>query len=186
VPNLAHFGNHFTTNNGTFWHANFRIDPKLAETAPLLYRATDVPFLQRMGHWAKISRTHFLLITAHFQLIRNWQEQHPCSIWRLMCHSAKNGTTSQSWQNLFSTNYGTFPIDPKLAETATQITQLSLNITSDRKKIRNPKSLTQSEFSSLKASISKKEILGPCGLTCPPELPTPALRRRYNYRVFRR
>ena len=29
-------------------------------------------------------------------------------------------------------------------------------ITSDRKKIRNPKSLTQSEFSSLKASISKE------------------------------
>ena len=29
--------------------------------------------------------------------------------------SAKNGTLGQNWQKLFSTNYGTFPIDPKLA-----------------------------------------------------------------------
>jgi len=35
-----------------------------------------------------------------------------------MCHSAKNGKGKQNWHKPFSTKYGTFPIDPKLAETA--------------------------------------------------------------------
>ena len=42
------------------------------------------------------------------------------SIGQLMSHfwMAKIGTMSLNWQKLFSTNYGTFQIDPKLAETA--------------------------------------------------------------------
>jgi len=55
----------FSTNIGIFWHANFGIDPKLAETAPLFCRVTDDPFLP---------------IMAHFRLIQNWHKQHPCSI----------------------------------------------------------------------------------------------------------
>ena len=37
-----------STKYGTFWHANLGVDPKLAETAPLFYRVTDVPLLPKM------------------------------------------------------------------------------------------------------------------------------------------
>ena len=40
------------TDSGTFL-----IDPKLAETAPLLYRATDVPFLPKMEQEPKLVET---------------------------------------------------------------------------------------------------------------------------------
>jgi len=59
VPNLAHFGNHFLTNMAHFRHANFGVDPKLAETAPLFYRATDVPFLPKMEQEPKLVETVF-------------------------------------------------------------------------------------------------------------------------------
>ena len=49
IPNLALFGNHFLPIT-TFWHANFGIDSKLAQTAPLFYRMTDVSFLPKMEH----------------------------------------------------------------------------------------------------------------------------------------
>ena len=55
VPNLAHL-EPFSTNNGTVWHANFGIDPKLAETKLLFRRATDVPFLQRMEQGTKLAK----------------------------------------------------------------------------------------------------------------------------------
>jgi len=44
----------FSTNCGTF-----PIDPKLAETAPLLYRATGVPFLPKMEQEPKLVETVF-------------------------------------------------------------------------------------------------------------------------------
>ena len=59
--------------------------------------------------------TRFLPIAAHFWLAQNWQKQHPCSIGRLICISAKSEARPQK---PFSTNCGTFLIDPKLAETA--------------------------------------------------------------------
>ena len=65
VPNLAHL-EPFSTNNGTVWHANFGIDPKLAETSLLFRRATDVPFLQRMEQGTKLAKKHYLPIMAHF------------------------------------------------------------------------------------------------------------------------
>ena len=76
------FWKSFSTNIGIFWHVNFGIDPKLAETAPLFYRATDVPFLPKMEQEPKLAETvyHFLPIVVHFRLIQNWQKQHPCSI----------------------------------------------------------------------------------------------------------
>jgi len=37
----------------------FGVDPKLAETAPLLYRATDVPFLPKMEQEPKLEETIF-------------------------------------------------------------------------------------------------------------------------------
>jgi len=55
-------------------------EPKLAETALLFHRVTN------MEQWAKVGRDHFLPIMAHFKLIQNWQKQHCCSIGRLTCH----------------------------------------------------------------------------------------------------
>ena len=49
----------FSTNIGIFWHANFGIDPKLAETAPLFCRATDEPFLPKMEQEPKMGETVF-------------------------------------------------------------------------------------------------------------------------------
>ena len=40
-------------------YGTFPIDPKLAETAPLLYRATDVPFLPKMEQEPKLVETVF-------------------------------------------------------------------------------------------------------------------------------
>ena len=67
---------------------------------------------------------HFLPTMAHsgmpiLELIQNWQKQLPCSVGWLICAiSAKDGTLSRNWHKPFSTSYSTFPIDPKLAETA--------------------------------------------------------------------
>ena len=58
MPNLAHFGNYFLPSIGIFWHANLGIDPKLAETAPLLYRVTDAPFLPKMEQEPKLAETN--------------------------------------------------------------------------------------------------------------------------------
>ena len=62
----------FSTNYGTF-----PIDPKLAGAVPLFCRTTDVPFLPKLGHWAKIGRNHFLPTMAHFQLIQNGRNSIP-------------------------------------------------------------------------------------------------------------
>ena len=85
----------FSTNCATF-----PIDPKLAETAPLIYRATDVSFLPKMEQ-EPIGRNHFLPIVAHFRLIQNWQKQHPCSIGWLTCHFCQNETRTKIVRNRF-------------------------------------------------------------------------------------
>ena len=51
----------YSTNYGTLWHANFGIDPKLAEAAPLFYRATDVPFLPKWNIDPKLAEIAPLL-----------------------------------------------------------------------------------------------------------------------------
>ena len=56
---IGTFWKPFSTKYGSFWHANFGVDPKLAETAPLLYRATDVPFLPKMEQEPKLAETVF-------------------------------------------------------------------------------------------------------------------------------
>ena len=70
VCSRAKFGTFWKpfTNIGIFWRANFGIDPKLAETAPLLSTVTDVPFLPKMEQEPKIiGRNRFLpIIVAHF------------------------------------------------------------------------------------------------------------------------
>jgi len=57
--NFGTFWKPFSTKYGSFWHANFGVDPKLAETAPLFYRATDEPFLPKMKQEPKLVQTVF-------------------------------------------------------------------------------------------------------------------------------
>jgi len=60
----------FSTKCGSFWHANFGVDPKLAETAPLFYRVTDEPFLPKMEQEPKLVETVFY----RFWHISDWSK----------------------------------------------------------------------------------------------------------------
>jgi len=63
----------FSTKYSSFWHANFRVNPKLAETAPLLYGVTDVPFLPKMEQEPKLAETVFYQLSNYWKSMLHWK-----------------------------------------------------------------------------------------------------------------